>query len=800
MSKSPQTTWQRMWTGLRRDRAQPLGKILRNGARYAAGLATAPLYLRDCDRVGVRAQTRGAPLVDNRGRIEIGDDLLVNCAFARVSLSSGPRGTIRIGDDARFNFGVTISAEDRIEIGDRVRFGPHVTVADHDDALGQTGVPAPIAIGDDVWLASRVQVKKGVRVGAGTVVVAGSVVADDLPPGVIAGGVPARVLHRRGGAKLSSDEAPLPHGRGAASASPGEATCGILIADFSVQELARHLAQADPLGPCVRAVTAPFGQVVQSLHGLALLAAEHGAEFALVWTRPEAAVPAFCARLEGRRVTTVEVLTEVDAFAARLVEGCRAVRAAFAPTWVLPPFQRGLGMADMKRDGIASTLMQMNLRLAERLEGSHVHVLEAQRWLSAAGPKAVAPRLYYMGKIGFSSEVLAEAARDVRAALRGLAGQAKKLLVLDLDDTLWGGVVGDVGWQNLRLGGHDALGEAYSDLQRHLKALTRRGVALAVVSKNEETVALEAIKRHPEMVLGLEDLSAYRIDWRDKATNIVEIARELNLGLQSVVFIDDNPVERARVREALPEVFVPEWPDDKTQSVPALLGLRCFDAPSTSREDLERTRMYAEERARVELRAHVESLDEWLLRLDTRVRFEPLGPGNLPRAAQLLNKTNQMNLRTRRMGEAELLAWARAPGHEVWAAHVSDRLGDAGLTGLVGLELAGDTATLVDHLLSCRVMGRKVEETLVWAAVERAKRAGATRLEAPFSPTEKNKPALAFWKTSGLSHDEASGVFTWDLRAGYPLPSSISVEGLDDDPPAARRGSPTLGQQEVHHA
>src|SRR5439155_615978 len=173
-------------------------------------------------------------------------------------------------------------------------------------------------------------------------------------------------------------------------------------------------------------------------------------------------------------------------------------------------------------------------------------------------------------------------------------------------------------------------------------------IALAVVSKNEESTALEAIESHTEMVLRKADLAAWRINWRDKASNIADIAKELNLGLQSVVFVDDNPVERARVREALPEVYVPEWPTDKMQYRSALDALRCFDVPRISKEDVERTRLYAEERQRTELRSHVGSLDEWLSTLGTTVKMQRLDASNLPRTTQLFNKTNQMNVRTRR--------------------------------------------------------------------------------------------------------------------------------------------------------
>lgn len=435
-------------------------------------------------------------------------------------------------------------------------------------------------------------------------------------------------------------------------------------------------------------------------------------------------------------------------------------------------------MADARANGVAGALMRANARLCDALEqSSNVFVLDAARWLEAVGVPASNAKLWYLGKVPFPRGVFAEAARDIRAGLRGLRGQARKLVVLDLDDTLWGGIVGDVGWEKLRLGGHDAIGEAFVDFQNELKALSRRGVALAIVSKNEESVALEAIGSHPEMVLKMEDVSAYRINWRDKAMNVAEIVKELNLGFQSVVFIDDNPVERARVREALPEVFVPEWPEDKTQYVAALHALRCFDVPRISEEDRDRTKMYATERQREEMKTRFESLDDWLMGLGTRVRFSRLDAANLPRTVQLMNKTNQMNLRTRRLTETELLAWGQERGHEVWAVYVSDSLGDAGLTGVLGLDLTGRTATVVDYVLSCRVMGRKVEETLVWFAVQRARAAGASTVAAPFFPTSKNKPCSSFWQTTGFAWSADASTFAWDASVEFPLPRSIRFEG-----------------------
>ena len=736
-----------------------LEKIAANAAAYAS----APLRLRAFDRVGRRARTRGAPVVQNLGTIEVGDDFQVNCAFSPVRFFAGPGAEIRVGDELNANFGVEVAAAERVAIGSRVSLGPYVVLCDHDAAR-----TAPIEIGDDVWLAARVRVKPGVTIGARTVVTAGSVVERSLPPDVVAGGAPARVLRSK-----KSVPAPAP------TAAPPRApdVRGLVVADFTADDLARSLEREDPLGPTIAAEVAPFDQVVQTLD--ALTRAEPAThDFALVWTRPERVSPAFARLLLGERVPHDAMLADVDAFADRVLDAVGA-RHAFVATWTTPPHVRGLGMIDLRTGGVARALAAMNLRLAEKLEPSpKAFALDASRWMTAAR-EPFSARLWYMGKVGFARGVLDAAASDVRAALRGLRGQARKLLVLDLDDTLWGGIVGDAGWQNLRLGGHDPVGEAFVDFQRALLSLSRRGIALAVVSKNEESVALEAIRSHPEMVLRTEHLAGWRINWRDKAQNVADLVAELNLGLQSVVFIDDNPIERARVREALPEVLVPEWPEDKTRYVEALAALRCFDAPTLSAEDVARTQMYAQERERAALRSRVSSLDEWLESLGTVVRFVPVDTSNLPRTVQLLNKTNQMNLRTRRMSEAELLAWSREPGHELWAVYVSDKLGEAGLTGILGLDLTDDgAATIADYVLSCRVMGRRVEETLAWFATERARARGATVLRAPYVPTAKNKPCLGFFESQDV-FARSGDVFVWDGTKPMPRPRGVRVEIAD---------------------
>ncbi len=339
-----------------------------------------------------------------------------------------------------------------------------------------------------------------------------------------------------------------------------------------------------------------------------------------------------------------------------------------------------------------------------------------------------------------------------------------------------GGIVGEVGWENLRLGGHDPVGEAYLDFQSALKTLRARGILLAIVSKNEQPVALQAIDENPEMLLRTRDFVGWRINWEDKAANIVELMAELNLGMQSALFIDDQPAERARIRGALPEVLVPEWPVDPMLYKQSLLSLNCFDTVVMSDEDLSRTDMYQAEGERKASRVSVQSIDDWLRCIDLEVTVEDLCDHNLQRTVQLLNKTNQMNLSTRRMTEDELLEWRDSGNRRVWCFRVRDKFGDSGLTGIVSLEWEDRSAQIVDFVLSCRVFGRRIEHLMAHVAIDFAAAQGVENVEAVYAPTAKNKPCLEFWMDSGFRCEQNAHRFRWSTRQPYPAPDMIRVD------------------------
>ena len=242
------------------------------------------------------------------------------------------------------------------------------------------------------------------------------------------------------------------------------------------------------------------------------------------------------------------------------------------------------------------------------------------------------------------------------------------------------------------------------------------------------------------------------------------------------MFIDDDRVERAWVRESLSKVFVPDWPEDRMLYAKTLNELDCFDTPAVSKEDRERSEMYRTEKQRRDVKSHIGSLEDWLKKLEISVTVEPINDSNLPRATQLFNKTNQMNLATRRMTETELKQWALEKNHAVWTFRVADKFGDSGLTGIASLETHDQTGRIVDFILSCRVFGRKIEEAMVYAITEAARTAGLKSVTATYLPTPKNKPCLEFWKKSGF-RPIGDDTFAWSLQQPYRLPEQIQLEG-----------------------
>ena len=359
-------------------------------------------------------------------------------------------------------------------------------------------------------------------------------------------------------------------------------------------------------------------------------------------------------------------------------------------------------------------------------------------------------------------------------------GRSYKCLVLDLDNTLWGGVIGDDGLDGIVLGQGSALGEGFTAVQEYARDLARRGVILAVCSKNDEANALEPFDKHPEMVLRRADIASFQANWSDKVANLRAIAADLNIGLDSIVFLDDNPFERNFVREHLPMVAVPEVPEDDPALVPAVLAdAGYFESLGITAEDTERTTQYQENRARSVLQASSDDLQSYLRALDMRMvwnRFDTVGR---TRVVQLINKTNQFNLTTRRHTDADIAAVMADPNSFGLQIRLLDRFGDNGIIGIViGRVVQPGTVVLDTWLMSCRVLGRGVERTTLNLVADIARSLGAETLVGEYIATEKNGMVRDHYKNLGftvIAETDSGSMAKLDLTQFTPQASLIHV-------------------------
>ena len=368
----------------------------------------------------------------------------------------------------------------------------------------------------------------------------------------------------------------------------------------------------------------------------------------------------------------------------------------------------------------------------------------------------------------------------VVAADRGLS---KKCLVLDLDNTLWHGVIGDDGLNGIVVGAGTAVGEAHLALQRYAKQLSARGVILAVCSKNDLETAEEVFAAHPEMILRRSDFAAFVANWNDKAANLEAIARQLNIGVDSLVFVDDNPAERLRIRQALPAVAVPELPDDVSDYVTCLSSAGYFEAVSFTADDRRRGEQYQANASRETLRGAAASLDDYLRALEMRMECGAFAPVDLGRVTQLINKTNQFNTTTRRYAADEVARLAAAPGHVTLQFRLRDRFGDNGLVSVMILvpdPARPDVLVLDTWVMSCRVFGRQLECAAMNVAIEEARRAGAVAIRADYVPTAKNRdiaglfPGLGF---SALAPPSPDGASSWSIAVADYVPKPTRIAG-----------------------
>jgi len=353
------------------------------------------------------------------------------------------------------------------------------------------------------------------------------------------------------------------------------------------------------------------------------------------------------------------------------------------------------------------------------------------------------PRLDYVSRTPFGPSAQLAIARGLARLIRATRVPPAKCLVLDLDNTLWGGILGEAGLGGIELG-NDYPGSLYRDFQLAVRTFRDRGILLAIASKNNDTETIQILQQHPDMVLRLEDFAAVQIHWNDKASSLRAIASQLRIGLDSLVFYDDSPIERAWIRTELPEVTVIEVPVDPLQRVAALYACEAFDQTALSDEDRKRASLYQLDQKREEVRSESHTLSDFLTTLQIRVTTGRVDGDTLPRVAQLINKTNQFNLTGRRYTESEIQQQIDTGAIALWL-RASDRFGDYGLVGAaIALPESAEVWRIDTFVLSCRILGRQVENELLSALTREV---GAKRLRPEYIPTGRNAPAKHFYDT-----------------------------------------------------
>lgn len=393
-----------------------------------------------------------------------------------------------------------------------------------------------------------------------------------------------------------------------------------------------------------------------------------------------------------------------------------------------------------------------NRRLRDRSgEQSRLIVFDYHRLLTDHGWRQWHDeRLWYLGRMRLARGALGHLAAAYARYVAALRTPRRKCLVLDLDNTLWGGIIGEDGIEGIEIG-HEGVGLAYREFQLAAMALSQRGIILAVCSKNNPADAAEALESHPEMVLRPVNFATMQIGWDPKPVSIRCIAEELNIGLDSLVFWDDDPREREIVRAAIPDVLVPEVPDETAHRAARLLELECFDVVRLTDEDRRRGEMYRQQRSRQKSLAETtpEDLETYYHSLETKAVLRQADDLSLRRIAQLTQRTNQFNCTTRRYSEADVRSMLENPAWAVYGLSVSDRFGDLGLVGAAILQLSENSWELDTLLLSCRALGRGIEDALLATLNDKAQSAGVC-LQGAFIPTKKNSPARKFLDRLGI--------------------------------------------------
>jgi FkbH-like protein len=479
---------------------------------------------------------------------------------------------------------------------------------------------------------------------------------------------------------------------------------------------------------------------------------------------PHAVVLAFDARALPLDVSVEAALAQVNAIRAAIRRYSAASvivqNIARVPAPLFGNLDRALAGSAYRR------ILNYNMALEESIAGSGDYLMDVAGLAEDVGLEQWHDlSQWYTARLPFSQRFVPLYTDVLARLIAALRGKSRKCLVLDLDNTVWGGVVGDDGLDGLVLGQGNPRGEAFLAVQRTALDLRERGIVLAVASKNDDAVAREPFRKHPDMLLREEHIAVFQANWQDKATNLKAIAEALDIGTDALVLLDDNPVERAYVRNVLPEVGIPELPDDPALYPRALLFGGYFEAVTFSQEDRARAQAYQANAQRAQLKTQIGDVSEFLKSLDMTISFAPFDKTGRSRIAQLVNRSNQFNLTTRRYSENEIGAMAADPSAFTLQVRLADRFGDNGMISVVICRDHADTWEVDTWIMSCRVLGRRVEEALLAEIVKAAVAAGKTAIIGTYIDSGRNGLVREHYAKLGFARDGGeNGRTRWRLE------------------------------------
>ncbi|MGB6856420.1 MAG: HAD-IIIC family phosphatase [Terracidiphilus sp.] len=452
-------------------------------------------------------------------------------------------------------------------------------------------------------------------------------------------------------------------------------------------------------------------------------------------------------------------VTEMWQAATELPSG-KIIQTTFVP----PQCDANYALSSLMAHGKCRSIRSINEALY-KARGDRVTLIDCERIAAAWNGKWEEPLLWSSAKVYPAPAALPTLGEHIASCIRAEMGLARKLLILDLDNTLWGGVVGEDGLNGIQLGPPSAIGERYQEFQQYLKDLRERGVLLALASKNNREDAAEVLLRHPSAVLRADDFVSMKVNWEDKVTNIRKIASELRLGLDSIVFLDDNPAERSAVRRALPEVIVPEISGEPAGSIAALECGLYFQAVRLTDEDRARNASYCASARQAEMSKSLGNVEDYLAELSMQIDRGAVDAETSIRVTQLINKTNQFNLTTPRYSQEEVEARMKSPQYWCRWYRLKDRFADHGLIGVLIAQVAGRHWNVDAWLMSCRVIGRGVESFMFRDLVQFARESGADRITARYIPTSKNGLVAQLLPQFGFAETCETGDFVLDVAS-----------------------------------